>query len=262
MENHLASQLASLGQDVQLRRANLRNLVSALDNAEIRDLAAQLASIHFRTDIVGLVPAELLMIIAESIDGADIFNVLNVSKRWRAVWLQGTVLRLLAAKWFPGLLKYASVQEQLTGGVRDLERLFSNAARKFHFRKLGKFRSALFGEWLRPDRSGLGDHFSFDPTFHPVDQDSKIEYPGQVTAERLFEDDHPAVHYSGGRLAWQPSGLAFPDNSVVFVDDLKTQLRKIYRVPNLLMLGERAVLEALGDQLVVVTAGRSMCVPP
>lgn len=262
MDDLLTRQLASLGQDVLLRRANLRNLVSALTNHEIREWAAHLSAVDLRTDIVVRLPVELLMLIAEYINGTEISNLLNVSKQWRAAWLQRNVLGVLAVRWFPGFLEYTSLQEQLTGVAQDTERLFTEAARRFHLRSLGKFRSALDVEpWLRNRASCLEEHFTLDPILHPPDHEWEIECPGLFTREHVSLDlDDTALRYTDGRLAWQAGGLGFPENSVVFVDDLRTQLRRIYRVPNLLMLGESAILVALGDKLVVVNVDRQMCV--
>jgi len=263
MENLLASQLASLGGDSQLRKANLQNLISALTHQEIRELAPQLTRISFQTDIVGRLPVELLLLVAECIEGSDIFNFLNVSKRWRAVWRQENVLRLLAGKWFPGFLEYYSLQKQRTGVAPDLPALFAEATRKFHYRSLGKFRSALFvDEWLTNDASCLEKYFRLDPAFHPPGQDWKLECPGLFTEEHMLQNYRTRGFYSHGRLAWQPGGLQFPESSVIFVDDFRTQLRRIYQVPGVLIQGQAAIIRALGDRLVVATAGRVMCVPP
>lgn len=261
MENLLASQLASLGGDAQLRKANLQNLISALTHQEIRELAPQLNRISFQTDIVGLLPVELLLLVAECIEGSDIFNFLNVSKRWRALWLQENVLRLLADKWFPGFLKYYSLQKQRTGVTPDLPALFAEATWRFHYRSLGKFRSALFANaWLTDDAGCLEKYLRLDPAFHPPGRDWKLECPGLFTQKHMLQSYRTQVFYSHGRLAWNPDGLQFPESSVIFVDDFRTQLRRIYQVPGVLMEGQAAILRALGDRLVVATVGRLMCV--
>lgn len=263
MEHLLSQQLASIGEDTQLRKANLRNLVSSLTSHECRDLAAQLSTVDYRTDIVTRIPVELLFIIAEYIDGRELFHFLNVSKQWRAAWLEKSVLQRLAKKWFPGFLEYVSIQEQLTGVPQDIERLFLDAARKYHFRSLGKFRSAFYANCWLPSIHGADQeqHFTLDRTHQHCDSTWEAEYPHLFNSDTGSEFRAGNHHYAHGRLAWQPCvNMGRQEDSLVFVDDLRTQQRKLYRVPMLPMLGERAILVALGDRLVVVAVDRRMCV--
>lgn len=260
MDKLLANQLASLGRDVQLRKANLKNLVSALSHQELRELTSQLSNFDLRTDIVGRLPVELTMLVAGFIERADVANFLNVSKRWRAAWLQEDVLKVLAGKMLPGFLEYVSIREQLTGETQDLPILFSESARKLRSRSLGKFRSAVSVS-ERVVGSSLGRCLELDPVFHSADRDWKTEYPNLFNSP--YERRRPSYsQYSDGRLAWQAVDLTLPASSLVFVDNLRTQLRKIYHMPGLVVSGERVCLKALGDRLVVAVAGRNLFVLP
>ncbi|KAK3391190.1 hypothetical protein B0H63DRAFT_520384 [Podospora didyma] len=76
----LAHHLDSIGPNALLRKANVRNLVPSLTLREVRELRGLLETIDFRTDILARLPVKL-----------------QVFARWRHIWLQRDIVKLLAA---------------------------------------------------------------------------------------------------------------------------------------------------------------------
>ncbi|KAK3371438.1 hypothetical protein B0T24DRAFT_668089 [Lasiosphaeria ovina] len=265
MDRLLADHLDALKANVQLRRDNLQNLIPSLTAHEIRELRRQLDAVDFRTDILARLPVELHLLVADYVDGADIYSFLTVSRRWRKIWLQDRMRRLLADRWLPGLRRYTEEKERLMGEEQDLPAIFYDAARRLHFRSLGKFQ-AIF---VRPEfdevggdggKGALESYFPLDPTCRPVKGDGEDPWEGILhEPPKLNLSAWPSVTYlySSGRLAWQ-SPFAEPNNSLVFVDDLRTKLRRVYQLPDLALRGPNFRLQAFGDKLVVVSVSRTL----
>ncbi|KAK3680503.1 hypothetical protein B0T22DRAFT_196027 [Podospora appendiculata] len=265
MESCLASQLEALGSDAQLRRTNLHHLVSSLTHFEIRDLREHLAKVDLRTDIVARLPVELRVLVAAHVDGADIISVLNVSRKWREMWLQDDVVKILADRWLPGFSQYHLLKEKITSVKPDLHQLFYSAAQRHRVRSLGRFRSVFYHRPLTNIHDYRDKDFTLDPDCHPARDDGRSPWddfisttPGPGGILQTLEDLPPdRLHYSHGRLACVPK-FPSPDNDLVIVDDLRTQLRRIYSVPYLAFHGSSARIEALGDKLLVVSVNRTL----
>ncbi|KAK0706603.1 hypothetical protein B0T26DRAFT_756091 [Lasiosphaeria miniovina] len=265
MDRLLADHLDALRANVQLRRDNLQNLIPSLTAHEIRELRQQLDAVDFRTDILARLPVELHLLVADYVDGADIYSFLTVSRRWRRIWLQDRMRRLLADRWLPGLRRYTEEKERLTAEGQDQPAIFYDAARRLHFRSLGKFQ-AIF---VHPEFEEVGDdggkgalesYFPLDPTCRPVKGNDEDPWKGILhEPPKLNLSAWPLVKYlySSGRLAWQ-SPFAEPNNSLVFVDDLRTKLRRVYQLPDLTLRGPNFQLRAFGDKLVVVSVSRTL----
>jgi hypothetical protein len=207
--------------------------------------------------VVGHLPLDIHLLIAEYISGHDIYSFQNVSRRWRKVWTQEKVVRYLATKWLPGYLESIDFQERTRKVTQDQEQLFLEAARRLHFRSLGKFRSALEVEgWIySPHGSAFERYYFLDPEL-PALRYSSYSPLTYEDLEELTLEDSTDLRYSSGRLAWQLDSLPFPESSSVMVDDFRTRLRKTYRVPNNIMLGRRVQLQEIGDELVVASIDR------
>lgn len=233
------------------RRAYLRDLVASLSHWDVRELSEQLSRVDLRKDIIAHLPVELRVLVASHLDGQDIISLLNVSKQWRQIWLQEDVLRQLADRHLPGFLPYFGLKEQVTPTKQDLPQLFLDAVRKLRIRKRGMFRSVLVGA-----KDQYGGIFKLDPSCQPDVEQCRGRYDGLLSSHCL--ERTATLRYYGGRLAYHP---AFGDRRLVAVDDLRTRVRKVYRLPGLLHDLQASEIVALGDKLVVVRAGRSMLVP-
>jgi len=238
------------------RGRRLLELVPHLTLEEVRQLRARLAEVDFRTDVFGRLPLELQCPIVEHLRGRDIWPCLIVSRRWRAVFLADVVLTDLARKCFPGLLEYAAA------AGRDAKDEFVAAARKYFFRSTGKFRSALCHGLYLETENIFKLHPGLTAAAPPHDgPDSWHDY-SQILLHPLRSGDeghhgsHHGLLYERGRLAWQPARPR-PDGSLIVVDDLRSQLRKVFRYSGAVLIG-RIWLAALGDQLVVGIAPSSV----
>ncbi|KAK3321167.1 hypothetical protein B0T19DRAFT_260173 [Cercophora scortea] len=262
MENRLASQLEALGSDPQLRKTNLHHLVSSMTHFEVRDLREHLAKVDLRTDIVARLPVELRVLVASHVDGADIISVLNVSRKWRDMWLQDDVVKLLADRWFPGFSQYHLLKGQITSVKPDLHKLFYSAAQRHRARSLGRFRSVFYHGPFTNINDYRDRYFTLDPDCHPAGRDVRSRwdgFPPTMPGPDRFPQVSPPdrLHYSHGRLAWVPE-FPEPDNDLVIVDDLRTRLRRLYFVPYMAFHGSSAVVQALGDKLLVVSVHRNL----
>ena len=246
MHDTLASQLDALGLNGKLRRANLRNLVARLTSREVRHLREQLDRVDLRMDIVANLPVELRVEVAGYIGPFDVFNVLNVSKGWRALWTQLDVLQRLADRFLPGFVKYYRLVAELNSERPDWERLFCDSMRRFRARSLSKPRLVRRYELPVTKEEFDGDDFKLSPDSPPFS-----EWPRRP-------QDAGSPRYTNGRLAWQPS-----NTQVILVDDFRSCSRSAFLVPDLALHGHTLRLLGLGDQLVVALSERMVyCSPP
>ncbi|KAK0635120.1 hypothetical protein B0T17DRAFT_31343 [Bombardia bombarda] len=263
MEATLVNHLQALGPQASLRKANLRNMIQALTFDEIRELKEHLEKVEFRTDIIARLPVELRMLVAGYVDRADIYNLLNVSKQWRRIWLQQDVLKLLAGRFLPGFLKYTSLKEQITLATQDLQQLFYEAARRLRVRSRGEFQSVFYHAGYFEESDLQETYFTLDPDYHPRRDDGQsrwldiLNYPDAFKCLRRQDNFARLISYSTGKLAWVPM-FPRPNNSLVLVDDLKTHLRKAYSVPSLALRGVYIEKISLGNTFVVVSVNRTL----
>lgn len=257
----MASLADALESDPQLRRKQLRELVSSLSPADIRQLADEISKLDSRTDIIARLPIELRLLVAKNFDATDLHTLLGVSKNWRHLWLGEDSVKPLASRFIPGFLEHTRLQAEIEGRPLDLATSFIKAARELHLRNLGKFQSLV----ERP----IWKHMPLDPHIHHhVDNDVKdtLELIDRPYPE--FEDPNDESgwasklrsKFSNGRIAWQ-----VPDHSDrIIVDDLTTQRRKIFVAP--LEPGELDLRWApscsavLGDKLVAYQIARKIYV--
>lgn len=270
MQNALAEQFEALGSDVGLRLANLRTLFSSLTPQETQFMRLHLQSLPPLADIISRFPADILVEISPYLSILDIVNILNVSKAWRKSWAQRDVVRALAKHHMPNFLPFYAHRNRLQSPEactdQDLFNSFYQAARKFSIRQQGLFQSMICnpGPWLHfvtRDR-----FFTLEPTDGISDWDDV--FPDQdiddLDPDRLHEekkelpDQGRTFLYCNGKVAWQPDDDDDNLASLIFVDDLRSQRRKVYKVPVAVVLhGCVAELLALGSELVVVQVQRT-----
>ncbi|KAM7209578.1 hypothetical protein V8F20_000316 [Naviculisporaceae sp. PSN 640] len=247
MDFHLAHEAAALGSDNQLRRRNLQNLVSSLSLYEIRDIKKLADKIldQARTDIFVRLPAELRLEVAEYVDFTDLPNFLTVSKAWREAWTQDSMINLI----MPGFLAHHRLASAITPSGQNVQALFYEACQKLQHRCLGKYRSLL----IEAPYYGYQGNFMIDKEYHE-------QNPQHSLWPIIPLLDEPRVHdllYSHGRVAWQPN-LPMDNHSSIIVDNLRSQLRKVYTIPVAVMQGGDAKLMALGDKLLVASLERTL----
>ncbi|KAK3486999.1 hypothetical protein B0T13DRAFT_121337 [Neurospora crassa] len=270
MQNALAEQFEALESDVGLRLANLRTLLSSLTPQETHFMKLHLQSLPPPADIISRFPADILVEISPYLSALDIVNILNVSKAWRKSWAQRDVVRALAKHHMPNFLPFYAHRDRLQSPEactdQDLFNSFYQAARKFSIRQQGLFQSMICnpGPWLHfvtRDR-----FFTLEPTDSISDWDDVVPdqdiddvYPDRLHDEKAkLPDQWRTIRYCNGKVAWQ-----FVDDdknlaSLTFVDDLRSQRRKIYKVPVPVVLhGCVAEMLDLGSELVVVQIQRT-----
>ncbi|KAM7206207.1 hypothetical protein V8F33_000493 [Rhypophila sp. PSN 637] len=256
MDFHLAREFETLGTDVLLRRRNLLNLLSSLNLYELRDVGSYIDSLDFRTDILARLPPELHLCIAEHVDRTDIISFLNVSKTWRTIWSQDSMIRIS----MPDLWEYHCQKEKIASSGQNLQVLFYNACRRRRIRSSsgGKYRSVL-NEAHSPrfdkDRWHPLKNFSIAYDDHAQGgEDSKYPWwtPTQLHAPRFRN-----FLYYDGRVVWQPWVEQYCHGFII-VDDLRTQLRKAYTIPGAVILGGKPELLAVGNKLVVAGQERTL----
>lgn len=272
MENALAQQFEALGPNVGLRLANLRSLLSSLTPRETRFMRLHLQSLPAPADIISSFPADILVGISPYLSALDIVNILAVSKAWRQAWSQRHVVRALAKHHMPNFLRLYAHRNRLQSPEDCTnQNLFDSlywAARKFSIRQQGLFQSMILNPvpWLH---SVTRDRFfSLESTdgiesWHDVFPGGNFnnDFPDHATEEKA--EGKPLYSfmnflYRNGKVAWQPEDES-DDNlsSLTFVDDLRSQRRKVYKVPiSVVLLGCVARLEDLGSELVVVSVQR------
>lgn len=261
MDNILAQQLLALGQDAHLRRQNLLNLVPCLTQQEVRDLTARLAEVDFRTDIVSRLPPELRLNVIRQLGDFDVFPLLNVSRQWRAIWLQPHMLTILSQQCRyldTNLPRDGDVIEPHPDGWTDLQ---YELVRRRRCRFLGRFSSAIVvrhnvgdgHNWLN---RGLKLAGVFPPT--PVGEFYAGGVFSRAEAPPLEHRSFRSSLYAVGRLAWLPESLPAPDNALIVVEDLYSKTKKIYRNTTISQYGGDMALKALGDRLLIAGTSRVM----
>ncbi|EGO56827.1 hypothetical protein NEUTE1DRAFT_44158 [Neurospora tetrasperma FGSC 2508] len=264
MENALAQQFEALGPNAGLRLANLRSLVSSLTPQETRFMRLHLQSLPAPADIISSFPVDILIDISPYLSALDIVNILAVSKAWRQAWSQRHVVGALAKHHMPNFLQLYAHRNRLPTD-QNLFDSFYQAARKFSIRQQGLFQSMIFNPvpWLHSvtrDRffslESSGAIESWDDVFPGGNFNN--DFPDHLT-EKKAEGKPPYSYinllYRNGKVAWQPDDDD-DDNlsSLTFVDDLRSQQRKVYKVPiSVVLLGCVAHLEDLGSERDSVT---------
>lgn len=270
--------VTSLEVSLQVRRqrkAHIQQFLAALLPEEARDVARQLATqlsmqlanTDFRTDIVARMPPELRLIVAKYVDPVDFYNFTNVSRQWRAIWLEHHAVRILAERHNPGFMAYMKELEGPDTTQEDsiIPYSFREAMRAMRITQSGKFQSVLSFDLDSLHRSP----FPLDPSFHP-DPSELAGYEEVVTACRwpkelsawhsqyVDPNQYYGIHlYHDGKHAWSCRG-----GSHVIVDDFLSQLRRVYSVPGSALHGIQLWPLALGDKLVVTRSDRHMYVLP
>lgn len=260
MDDILPQQLMALGQDTRLRKQNLLNLVPCLTKQEVRDLTARLSVIEFRTDIVGRFPPELRLNIAGHFGDIDVANLLNVSRHWRAIWLQPDPLRVLSRQCCyldDNILIDGADGQSLPHWSTLQYELVCKRRRRF----LGRFSSALVV------RHNIGDGHQWLARGLELDGVFPEGPVAGTDVGNVFSRDQapPLQHcvaqsslYEAGRLAWLPDSLPAPDNTLIVVENLNTRTKRIYRNASVSQYGRDMALKALGDKLLVAGTSRVM----
>ncbi|KAK1832691.1 hypothetical protein QBC39DRAFT_370705 [Podospora conica] len=246
---------------IRQRKAHVQQFLASLSPQEIRDAVPQLAGYDFRIDIVARIPVELCLIIAKYVDAEDIYNFTNVSRQWRAIWLDHHAVRVLARRHQPAFLPFVEAKQQL-GGTQgtSMAHEFREAMRKLRATQTGKFQSVLSVDLHNLNRNP----FPLDPTFHP-DPSELAGYEEVVAACKWPEESddmdytfplgmvpYDGVHlYHDGKHAWSSKR-----GSHVIVDDFRSQLRRVYSVPGSALRGIQLLPLALGDKLLVTRSDR------
>ncbi|KAK3392582.1 hypothetical protein B0T20DRAFT_59857 [Sordaria brevicollis] len=269
MQNSLAQQFEALGSDAGLRLANLRRLLSSLTPQENQYMRLYFQSFPTpRRDIIPLFPTDILVEITRYLSPFDIANILDVSKMWRKSWSQRDVVRALAKHHMPRFLQFYDYREKLQSSEetdQNLSDVFYQAALKFNTRQQGLFQSMIsipapWLHWVTRDR-----FFALEPTdsikgWDDVfpDGDDEDHVMDNVPNETGVPSFPGEFAYCNGKVAWQPATPDMNLASLTFVDDLRTQQRRVYQIPDpVLLRGSCAYLQALGNELVVVSAGRT-----
>lgn len=265
MDNILPRQLLALGQDLHLRKQNILNLVPCLTQQEVRELLARLDQVDFRTDIISRLPPELRLNIAGKLGDCDVFPLLNVSRQWRAIWLQPRIVKAFSQKW--PYLDASLVDDETTGVLRPDHwmNLQYELLRRRRRRFLGRFSSAIIVRhnvddghgWLERGLSLTGVY----PQLSTGETDGSGGSGGVFVRPEAPPQEHRSIEsslYEGGRLAWLPESLPPPDNTLIVVEDLYSKTKRIYRNASVSQYGRDMGLKALGDRLLVAGTSRVM----
>jgi hypothetical protein len=259
MDNILAQQLLGLGQNSSLRRQNLLSLIPCLTHQEVRELAAGLSTIDMRTDIISRLPLELRLNVARQLGAFDVFPLLNVSRQWRAIWLQPDMLELAAEHW--QYIDSGPLSDHTTAGIVQDESI----AVQYEFlcrrrnRSLGRFSHAIMvrhnvgegHEWVERGLELVG-------LFPSTATEDSLGSLFTRKASRLEHASSRSSLYHGGRLVWIPESLPSPDSNLIVIEDLLNKTKRIFRNPSVCQYGRGMELKALGDKLVVAGTSRVM----
>lgn len=231
------------GEDnLQPRFAKLRRFIS--DNSfsleELRYLRILL--FEHRVDIVGELPIELVIQVAEFLDLSDLAACSAVSRRWREVFLSSPVLSALMNIFYPSFAhrsrEIQATQKESLEALRRVKRA-RDGQDGFHFSK--RF------EWEHES------YFKLDPEYHNNHEDIPATY-----AQYNLDNDDPepdgvsasGALYSNGKIAWRPK------RHIIVVDSFLSRTRKIFSVPAGSLVSPELRLVAMGDQLVVGSIDR------
>ncbi|KAK0740711.1 hypothetical protein B0T18DRAFT_431972 [Schizothecium vesticola] len=245
---------------IRQRKAHVRQFLASLSPEEARDVARQLANTDFRTDIVARIPAELRLIVAKYVDPEDVYNFTNVSRQWKAIWLEHHAVRVLAERHNPVFIPYMKGMQQL--GVTQegsMAHEFREAMRRLRITQSGKFQSVLSVDLHNLDRNP----FPLDPSFHPDPSElagyeevvAACTWPKTTREGRagyMGPEQYKGIHlYHEGKHAWSSHG-----GGHVIVDDFRCQLRRVYSVPGSALRGIQLLPLALGDKILVTRSDR------
>lgn len=244
------------------RRDFLQRLAASLSGQEVRLMLEELNKRDFRRDILANLPVELHTNIVQYFDIVELWPCLNVSKRWRQILLDSHIVKTMAHRLLPGLLEYRDERERTSPPgappLDSLEDAFLKGMRARYRRRSGKFRWAVSASILFP----MARSFPLDPAHHPAVSRTLKMYlnSGPASsdgyADSLFYDYVVDIKYNSGRICWHPQ----MNKPWIVVDNLRTCLRRVYTVPNLVLEGAWVRVEYLGDKLLVGSVGRVLFV--
>ncbi|KAI1781253.1 hypothetical protein F4818DRAFT_33532 [Hypoxylon cercidicola] len=229
--------------DLQPRFTKLRQFVSgnSFSAQELRYLKILLS--EHGIDVVGELPIELVIHVAELLDLSDFTACLAVSRRWREVFLSSPVLGALVNIFCPSFAhRSGSIQTTKDESVEAL-------------RRIKRARCAGSGPWHFSNNFQLQDesYFKLDPEYHNNHQEVSATY-AQYNLENNGPEPLPSLAlgtlYSSGKVAWQPKPL------VVVVDSFWSRTRKIFSVPAGSLISSELGLLTMGNQLVVGSMDR------
>ncbi|PNP46573.1 hypothetical protein TGAMA5MH_02031 [Trichoderma gamsii] len=212
------------------RRESLDALLDGLSSWDLLHIRSRFIDGSVRLDgFAGLseLPPEVFAYIIPHLDLQDVLSCYLVSKDWREAWMQGAVASALCSRFFPGLL------ELYHNDVPDRNQLFRATAQQY-MRKLYVKRS--FIAWDVGWSSDIFTNAEDPPASRQLGNLREVNFGfGPLT-----------VHYSSGKLAWQP------DNCHVIVDDLYTRERSRFSFGMDFISGRPLQLQAVTDSLVVL----------
>lgn len=212
------------------RRESLDALLDSLSAWDLLHIRSRFIDGSVRLDgFAGLseLPPEVFAYIIPHLGLRDVLNCYLVSRDWREAWMQGAVASALCSRFFPGLL------ELYHNDVPDRNQLFRATAQQY-MRKLYVKRS--FVAWDVGWSSDIFTNAEDPPASRQLGNLREVNFGfGPLT-----------VHYSSGKLAWQP------DNCHVIVDDLYTRERSRFSFGMDFISGRPLQLQAVTDSLVVL----------
>lgn len=240
--------------DTAGRKAFLLGLVPRLSLNEIWMLQAQLAGLDLRADVFGRLPPELQIMVADQLGPVDLGCCLDVSPAWRQAFLHESVRRGQARRCFPALLEYTSAVEQADPDPLQVDRIFTDTARKYAARARGRFRVAL-RHLPRPSMAVLadeGDEQQQQAWSWRTQKQKQKQWPAEKAVPvQTTQDDagFDGPEYAHGRLFWQ---LYHGNTAHILVDDLRSGRRRHLAVRDDIVRGERFMMCSFGDEMVVI----------
>ena len=244
------------------RRNFLQKFAASLSGQEVRLMLEELNKRDFRCDILANLPMELHVHVVQYLDIADLWPCLNVSRKWRQILLDSHIVKKTAQRLLPGLLEYRGEAERTWSPdappLESLEDAVLRGIQTRYRRGSGKFRWAVSSSITFP----MARSFPLDPAHHPVVSRSLRSYlnncPASTNgyADDMFYSYAVDIKYHNGRICWHP----LMGKPWIVVDNLRTCLRRVYTVPNLVLEGSWLRVEFLGDKLLVGSVGRILFV--
>lgn len=234
-----------------IRQVVLRDLVARLTDNELALLDKLTAQRRQKkADILSALPPELQLFIVEQLSFQDVVQCARVCQRWRHLFLfSAHVLAYMVTAWLP---LHRDAATRLRQDPPFLHQCIQDRAQ----RHAGLFRSRL-------------------TTFVPIEVDGQLPTmplrlqclgsPGDALYQDIscsasssiqeWQPNHCDTRYSDGYLACHSPGSIKP----ILVQDLRTMETKCFTLPSEhLIRGSRLGLKAVGNQLVVGAAGRTL----